>query len=78
MGTSQYQKVLEYWICEARNLAKSRAAYLATQGDDSVFVEPPFIDRSPEDTTKVEDESVLLEEHDGFALNPKKLIKDFQ
>ena len=56
---------------------KFRAAYLETQGDDSVFVEPPFIDSSADDTPKVEDDSVL-DEHDDVALNQKKFIKEFQ
>ena len=60
------------------DLAKFRVAYLATQGNDSVFIEPPFLDSSADDTPKVEDDSVLLDEHDGFALKPKKLIKEFQ
>ena len=60
------------------DLAKFCAAYLETQGDDSVFVEPTFIDSSADDTPKVEDDSVLLDKHYGFALNPKKLIKEFQ
>ena len=53
------------------------AACLETQGDDSVFFEPPFIDSSADDTPKVEGKYVLLNEHDGFALKPKKLIKEF-
>ena len=68
VGTSQHQEVLESWICEA----------LETQGYDSVFVEPHLIDSSDDDTPKVEDDSVLLDEHDGFSLKPKKLIKEFQ
>ena len=59
------------------DLAKLRAAYLSTQGDDYVFVEPPCIDSSDDDTPKVEDECVLLNEHGGFELKPKKLIIEF-
>ena len=58
-------------------LMKFCADYLETQVDDSVFVEPPFFDSSDDDTPKVEDEYVLLNEHDGFALKLKKLIKEF-
>ena len=57
------------------DLVKFSADYLETQVDDSVFVEPCFIDSSDYDTIKVEDDSVLLNEHDGFALKLKKLIK---
>ena len=49
-----------------------------TWRNDSVFVEPTFIDISADDTPKVEDDSFLLDEHDGFALNLKKLIKELQ
>ena len=60
------------------DLAKLCAEYLETRGGDSVFFERPFIDISADDTPKVEDNAFLLEEHDGFALKPKKLIKEFQ
>ena len=56
------------------DLEKLRAYYLETRGNDSVFVEPPFIDSSADDTPKIEDDAVLLDEHDIFALKPKKLI----
>ena len=59
------------------DLTKFRAAYLAAQGNDSVFFEPTFIDSSADETTKVEDDSVLLDKHDGLALKLKKLIKEF-
>ena len=72
------KKFLNIGYVKLDDLVKFRAAYLATQGDDSVFVEPPFIDSSADDTPKVEDDSVLLDEHDVFALKPKKLIKKFQ
>ena len=78
MGTSQHQEVLNIGYVKLDDLAKFRVAYLATQGDDYVFVEPPFIDSSADDTPKVEDDCVLLYKHDGFALKPKKLIKEFQ
>ena len=51
---------------------------MATRGDDSIFVEPPFIDSSADDTPKVEDDDILIDEHDGFTLKPEKLIKEFQ
>ena len=60
------------------DLAKFCAAYLETQGDDYLFVEPPFIDISADDTPKVEDYAVLLDKHDSSEFNPKKLIKQFQ
>ena len=59
-------------------LAKLRADYLATRGNDSVFVEPPLIGSSADDTPKVEDNAALLDKHGGFALKRKKIIKDFQ
>ena len=60
------------------DLAKFCAAYLETQGNDSVFIEPPFIDSSADDTPKVEYNNAILNKHDGFSLNQKKLIKEFQ
>ena len=75
---SNIKKFLNLGYVKLDELAKFRAAYLATQGDDYVFVEPPFIDISDDDTPKVEDDSVLLGEHDGFPLKPRKLIKESQ
>ena len=72
------KKFLNYGYVKLYDLAKFRAAYLATQGNDSVFVEPNLIDISSDDNPKVEYGSVLLDNHDGFALNPKKLINQFQ
>ena len=72
------KKFLNFEYVKLDDLAKLCAAYLATWGDDSVFVEPPFIDISADDTPKVEDNDVLLNKHNGFTLNPKKLIKEFQ
>ena len=51
---------------------KFRADYFATLANDSVFFEPPhFLEPPPENNT-------LLDEHDGFALKPKKLVKNYQ
>ena len=72
------KKFLNLGYVKLDDLAKLRVAYLETQGDDSIFVEPPFIDSSADDTPKVEDDAVFIGEHDGFALKPKKLIKEFQ
>ena len=60
------KKYLNLGYVKLDDLPKFRAAYFATLGDDSVFVEPP-----PENTT-------LLDDHDGFALKPKKLLKKYQ
>ena len=72
------KKFLNIGYVKLYDLAKFRAAYLENQGDDSVFVEPPLIDSSADDTLKVVDNSVPLDEHNGFLLKPKKLIKEFQ
>ena len=54
------------------DLPKFCAAYFATLGDDLVFVEPPhFVQSPPENNT-------LLDDHDGFSLKPKKLVKKYQ
>ena len=72
------KKFLNLGYVKLDDLSKFRAAYLATRGDDSVFVEPCFIDRPANDTPKVEGNTTLLDEYDGFALKPKKLIKEFK
>ena len=54
------------------DLTKFHAAYFSILGDDSVFVEPPpFVQPPPENNT-------LLDDHDGFALKPKKLFKNYK
>ena len=70
-------KFLNLGYVKLDDLEKLRASYLATWGDGYVFVEPLVIDSSDDDTPKVEDECVLLNEHGGFELNPKKLIIEF-
>ena len=72
------KKFLNLGYVKLDDLAKFRAAYLETQGDVSVFVKLPFIDSSADDTHKFEEESFLLNEHGGFALKTKKLIKELQ
>ena len=72
------KKFLNLEYVKLDDLAKFRAAYLETQGDGSVFFESPSIDSSADDAPKVEDDSILIDEHDGFALKPKKIIKEFQ
>lgn len=57
------------------DIYKFRAAYLATLQDDSLFVEPPFL--SPTSDSAI-DNSNLLENHDGFALKPKKLMEEYE
>ena len=41
-------------------------------GDDLVFVEPPHIVQPPPEN------NTLIDDHDGFALNSKKLVKNYQ
>ena len=72
------KKFLNLGYVKLDDLKKLRAAYLETRGDDSIFVEPPFIGSSADDTPKVESNAVLLDKHDGFSLKPTKLIKEFQ
>ena len=69
------KKFLNIGYVKLYDLVKLRAAYLATRGNDYVFVETPFIDSPADDTPKVEDDAGLLYEHDGFALKLKKLDK---
>ena len=51
---------------------KFRATYFATLGDDLVFFKPiHFVQPPPENNT-------LLDDHDRFAFQPKKLVKNYQ
>ena len=75
---SNIKKFLNLGYVNLDDLVKFCVAYLATQRGDYVFVEPSFIDSSDGDTPKVEDDSILLDKHDGFALKPEKLINQFQ
>ena len=66
------KKYLNLGYLKLDDLPKFRAAYFATLGDDSVLVEPThFVQPPPENNT-------LLNDHSGFALNPKKLAKKYQ
>lgn len=58
------------------DIFKLRAAYMATRGDESIFSDPPK-ESSPSNDS-VAAGSKLLDDHDGFALKPKKLIKQYQ
>ena len=51
------------------HLTKFRTDYFATLGDDLVFVEPTHFVQLPTEN------NTLLDDHDRFALNPKKLVK---
>ena len=72
------KRLLNLGNAKLDNLAKINADYLETQGNDSVFFVTHFIDSSDDDIPKVEDDSIILDENDDFALNPKKLINEFQ
>jgi len=57
------------------DVPKFRAAYLATRGDESIFVDPPPV----ADTAPVTNNNhPLLDKHDGFALKPTKLIAAYK
>ena len=50
--------------------------FFATHGDPSVFVQPPC--QPVADALEKNNEHKLLNQHDGFALKPKKLIERFK
>ena len=52
-GLPNIKKFLNLGYVKLDDLAKFRVAYLETQGDDYVFIEPPFIDSSAEDTPRL-------------------------
>lgn len=73
------KKFLDLGYVNLVDMPKFRAAYLATRGDESIFVDPP-----PHDTTDTTARSVtsnstsVLENHDGFTLKPAKLITNYK
>ena len=69
---TNFKKYLNLGYVKLDELPKFRAAFFATLGDYSLFVEPPhFVQPPPENNT-------LLNDHYGFSLNPKKLVKNYQ
>jgi len=66
------KKYLNLVYVKLEDLPKFRAAYFATLGDDSVFVEPSHAVEPPQES------AVLLDQHDGFALKPRNLLKQYQ
>ena len=72
MVDSQSQKYLNLGYVKLDDLTKFNYAYFSILGDDSVFVEPPPFVQPPSVN------NTLLDDHDGFALNPKKLVKNYQ
>jgi hypothetical protein len=73
------KKFLDLGYVNLVDMPKFRAAYLATRGDESIFVDPP-----PHGTTDNTARSVtssntsVLDNHVGFALKPAKLITNYQ
>ena len=66
------KKYLNLGYANLDDLTKFRAAYFATLVADSLFVEPPhFVQPTPENIT-------LIDDHDGFVLKPKNLVKNYQ
>ena len=66
------KKYLNLGYVKLDNLPKFCADHFETLSDDLIFVEPPhFVQPYPENNT-------LLNDHDGFALSPKKLVKNYQ
>jgi hypothetical protein len=57
------------------DVPKYRAAYLATRGDESIFVDPP---PGVVAATVTNNDHPLLDKHDGFALKPTKFIDAFK
>lgn len=65
------KKYLNLGYVKLEDLPKFRAAYFATLGDDSVLAEPLHFVEPPSENTN------LLDDHDGFAFKPKKLLKEY-
>ena len=70
-----FKKFMLLGYIKANDVHKFCSSYLASKGNESVFVNPP--DEGDEET--IEDSfDKLLDEYDGFALKPNKLLKKYQ
>ena len=56
------------------------AFYLEPRGDESIFADPPFFITTDDDYASDTNANcyTLLDQHDGFALKPKKLVEQYQ
>lgn len=68
------KKYLNLGYVKLDDTQKFRAAYLASLGDESIFVTPVVEDKAATTSTS----SKLLDDHDAFALRPKKLVTHYQ
>lgn len=77
-GVDNIKRYLGLGYVKLDDLFKFRAAYLASLQDDSIFMDPVPEDSTTEAASTSNGHSALLDEHDGFALKPKALIKEYQ
>ena len=61
-------------------MPKFHASYLETCGDEYIFSDPPFGSATDDDcsTNTNANSYTLINQHDGFILKPKNLIKKYQ
>ena len=72
------KKYLKLKYIKLGDVFKFHAAYLATKGNESIFVTPIVNAGEISASADATDDSNLLGFHDGFALKPKKLIQEYQ
>ena len=66
-STDNCKKFMMFGYDNCLDVHKFWSAYLASKGDDSVFVDPPPEENVPSNTNSEK----LLDEYDGFHLKPK-------
>ena len=76
-SVANVKRCLNLGFVKLDEVFKFRAAYLASVGDESIFI-TPVDDLSPDSNAVAEDNSPLLDTHDGFALAPKELMTEYK
>ena len=71
--------LLHLEFVDVKDIPKFRAAYLASCGDESIFVDPVEENSAIlDDSAENEANSNLLDHHDGFVLKPKKIFEEYK
>ena len=75
---SNIKKYLNIGYVKLDDVFKFRANYLATKGNEPIFVTAIANTGEISESADAMDDSNFLDTHDGFALEPKKLIQEYQ
>ena len=73
------KKYLDLGYVKIDEIPKFRADYLETHDDESIFADTLFGSATDDDSASNTNAngSTLLDQHDGFVLKPKKLVKQY-